>query len=299
MQSSRLGMGCWQLGNPLWHDRHDGHHLDLVAHALTLGIHTFDTAPGYGHGQSERLLGTALRGAREKVWLISKFGHDVDGHVSFQTTQILPSVQGSLTRLGTTYLDALLLHNPPKEILEGKQGHWQHLAELKQRGMVRGYGASIDTLVDANILLQQPGVTVVEILMNVFFQSLRSILPQFKAKGIHVIVKVPLDSGWLTGSYTEHTTFTGIRARWTPDVIVRRRHLIDQIKVRFPYLPLIEVALRFLYGFPEIDVVIPGVSSIQQLTTLMSIPQRPLPSADHQWLLDFYDHQIDKDPLPW
>src|SRR5262245_43322910 len=113
MQVSEIGLGAWQLANPDWnlHDSNDA--LEIVRAALDAGCNFVDTAPGYGYGRSEELLGQALRPVRQSVVICTKFSHhSADGISDFDTENIRPVLEGSMRRLQTDYIDILLLHNP-------------------------------------------------------------------------------------------------------------------------------------------------------------------------------------------
>src|SRR5262249_31420397 len=142
---SEVGFGGWQLGNEReFVQMTNEEAVRLVHAALDRGCNLFDTAPNYGLGASERILGQALQGRRAEAVITSKFGPHVDGDTDFNASLLLESVEGSLKRLQTDYLDVLLLHNPPLEVLHGTTAHWEILRTLKQQGKVRAFGASLD-----------------------------------------------------------------------------------------------------------------------------------------------------------
>ncbi|MFN2364178.1 MAG: aldo/keto reductase, partial [Halarsenatibacteraceae bacterium] len=173
IEVSEVGFGAWQLGNT----REDGSigqdAVDLVQKAIESGCNFFDTAPNYAGGNSEKLLGKALKNKREDVVINSKFGHSPDDVIDFDSTLIRDSVAGSLKRLETDYLDSVLLHNPSFEILEGKTDHFDILAELKAEGKIKAYGASVDTSKEIFALLNNTDAEVIEIMFNIFHQEPR------------------------------------------------------------------------------------------------------------------------------
>ena len=104
-----IGFGAWQLGNTKdWAGQDEKESVKLVQEALEKGCNFFDTAPGYGGGKSEEILGIALKGKREQAVISSKFGHHPDG-TDFSKDKIRMSLERSLKKLGTDYLDVLLL----------------------------------------------------------------------------------------------------------------------------------------------------------------------------------------------
>jgi aryl-alcohol dehydrogenase-like predicted oxidoreductase len=297
---SRLGFGGWQLGNHQeWGQMDEEQGIKLVQTAFENGITFFDTAPNYAAGRSEIYLGMATKLFRDKIYLNSKYGHDPDGNIGFSVAGIEPSIRGSLKRLQTTYLDSLLLHNPPMEILNGATSHFQELERLKQVGLIRAYGVSIDTAEEVEAVLKQPNVTIIELLYNIFFQSCRKLLSDIHKRGILLIIKVPLDSGWLTGKYTAKATFEGIRHRWSQEDIQRRADLVNQLSNITKDTSLTKYAMGFLFSYPEITTIIPGIKTIEQLHDHLNHQKYVLPHDIKQQFENLYDQSIAKNPLPW
>lgn len=178
---SILGFGAWPLGNTSHGiTMSDQEGIALVKEAVACGINFFDTAPNYALGRSETLLGKALVGIREHVVINSKFGHHVDDTLNFDESLIESSIRSSLHRLQTSYLDSVILHNPPLHVLKGETSHFVILEQLKQSGVIRGYGVSIDTLQELECTLKYLNVDVIELLFNVFSQSTRHCLTEIK-----------------------------------------------------------------------------------------------------------------------
>src|SRR5512137_898141 len=96
LRVSAVGFGAWQLANPIWAGPDEAGSVELVHAALAAGCNFFDTAPGYGGGASEQLLGRALQGRREKAVLCTKYGHADPRRANFSVTGLRPSLEGSL-----------------------------------------------------------------------------------------------------------------------------------------------------------------------------------------------------------
>ena len=111
---------------------------------------------------------------------------------------------------------------PRLHLLRHRSGLYEALAALQQAGVLRAYGVSVDTLPDMQTAMRTTGCTVMELLFNAFHQDVMAGLDGAAAQGIGLIVKVPLDSGWLAGRYGADSCFGGVRDRWPPDVISRR-----------------------------------------------------------------------------
>lgn len=111
---SEIGLGAWQLGSVRdSKSMTETDAINIVHKALEHGCNFFDTAPNYGLGKSEEIIGKALKGKRVQVIITSKFGHHANDELNFDPNEIEHSVDKSLNRLQTEYLDSILLHNPP------------------------------------------------------------------------------------------------------------------------------------------------------------------------------------------
>ncbi|MGD9910336.1 MAG: aldo/keto reductase [Candidatus Izemoplasmatales bacterium] len=295
---SRLGFGAWQLGNSLWSNMTFDEGVLFVKEALQQGITVFDTAPGYGNGESEKILGEGLKGNREKVFISSKFGHKADGSSDFRTSSMKEAIEESLTRLKTNYLDALLLHNPGSEILSHQTDHFEVMESLKKEGLIHHYGVSIDTYDELKQVLEIEGITIIEILLNVLFQGTLPLIEKAYEKGIIILAKVPLDSGWLSGKYNEHSKFEGIRSRWSQETITRRASLVTMIKELIYPEDILKVSMAFLYHIPGV-IVIPGTTKLEQLKTNVENELYQITDARFNQLRGFYLDWIEKEGLPW
>lgn len=296
---SEIGFGGWQLGNDLWGSMSFEEGVKLVQSAYLKGINCFDTAPGYSNGMSEQILGEALKEVRHAVFILTKFGHNHLNQTNFSVDVIEQSIDESLNRLQTTYLDSVLLHNPPREILEGNTNHQKEFARLKALGKIRGYGVSIDTLEELDLVLKHLDVDVIEILFNINHQAPKALFDEVKAKGILLLAKVPLDSGWLSGKYHANSQFTGIRSRWDREVIVKRAMIVDRIKAIVHDDDLAQYALGFILSFEAITTVIPGIKDQHQLDINIESSNLRLSEEIIVQLEKLYEDEIKPLHLPW
>ena len=145
-------IGSWQLAGPVSYDgKPDGHPdpgskqaIRLISSLVDLGLNFIDTAEQYGVGEGEVRVGKAIKGRRQNVVISSKFGYRVsnDGQrvANSDHNTILKSLEGSLRRLNTDYIDVYLYHCPPKDgnLEEAKN----ILDRAVQAGKIRSYGAS-------------------------------------------------------------------------------------------------------------------------------------------------------------
>lgn len=299
-QASRLGFGAWQLGSvDTWGNMSIETGIDLVQYAISKGITFFDTAPNYAQTRSEQILGLSLSPIREQVIINTKLGHLPSGRLSFQLEDLEASLEGSLQRLQTDYLDSVMLHNPPKEILLGETNHYQQLKEWKRQGKILAFGVSIDTPQELKWVLEANQVDGIELLYNVFFQASRGLMDEVKTRNIAVIVKVPLDSGWLSGKYDETAKFDGIRSRYTKEQIIRRSQLVKQLKSITPNEDILSYSLAFLLHYNWVTTIIPGSKNRQQLDQLVLASQIQMTNELHHQYEQFYDEWIQYNPLPW
>src|SRR5438874_1235903 len=124
------------------------------------------------------------------------------------------------------------------------------------------------------------GAQVLEVLLNAFHQEPRPALRRAQAAGVGVIVKVPLDSGWLGGRYRAGASFDGVRARWSEEVIARRAGLVERFEALLPDgVTTARGALGFLLAQTPVSSVIPGAKSVTQLQENVAAAGERLPEA--------------------
>jgi aryl-alcohol dehydrogenase-like predicted oxidoreductase len=302
LRVSAVGFGAWQLNNSIWGGPDEAGSIELVQAALDAGCNFFDTAPGYGGGASEHLLGKALKGRRDKAVLCTKYGHADPQKMGFSAAGLRPSLEASLRRLQTDYVDLLLLHNPPGDLLDGTKAAdlYAELEALQREGKLRAFGASIDTGHELRTLALTTGSGAAEVLFNAFHQDVRRALGEAARRGVGLVAKVPLDSGWLCGKYDEHSRFDGIRERWSPEVVARRAALVRKLRALLPPdMPLAQAALGFVLAHREIATVIPGAKTRAQLETNLLAAREPLPAASVAAVHALWETEIADNPLPW
>jgi len=297
-----IGFGAWQLNNPLWGGPDERTSIRLVQAALASGCNFFDVAPGYGDGASETLLGQALRARRQDAIICTKFGHGGPDGEDFSIAGLHASLEGSLRRLQTDYIDVLLLHNPPPALLDGNKAAdlFAELEGLQHSGRVRAFGASVDLARDLQQLAETTSSQAAEVLFNAFLQDTRQAFPAAGNNALGLIAKVPLDSGWLSGKYDAQSRFDGIRDRWSKEDIARRASLVERFRELLPEgLSLAQAALRFVLAHQEITTVIPGAKSEDQLQANLTAAAEPLPADCVTAIHRLWQHEIADHPLPW
>ncbi len=288
---SEISFGAWQIGNDdSWQGMNKGVAEKLIHAALDAGINLFDTAPNYGGGESERILGEALEGRRGDVVLVSKFGHRADGPKDFSIERFDERLVASLERLKTDYLDVLLLHNPPFEIYNGQDPIWEALEKARKAGKIRHYGASLDFAAEAEACLNNTGSDVFEIFFNILHQDIRKAFPLIREKEAGIIVKIPLDSGWLTGKYDSETRFEGIRSRWSIEDIARRAELVSRLGwLTKDGSDLACKAISYTLSYEEVSCVIPGIRTMEHLRGNIEAANCSISTEDRLRLEEFWE----------
>ncbi len=141
LEVSEVGFGLWSLASGRWGTFTEDQAVDLLRIAYDAGINYYDVSPLDGNGLGERLLGKAFADKRELVILSTKVGL-ADGRRDFSPAGIRKSVDESLARLATTYIDALQLHYPDAAAV-ANPAVWQSLEDLRNEGKIRYYGIAL------------------------------------------------------------------------------------------------------------------------------------------------------------
>lgn len=200
----RLGQGAWQIGEER---RRHAEELTALRVGLDLGLTLIDTAEMYGDGGSERLVGEAIAGRREQVYLVSKV---LPGNASRRDT--VAACERSLARLRTDYLDLYLLHwrgsVPLAQTLEA-------FVALRDRGLIRHYGVSnFDTadLDEARALAGGADIATNQVLYNLEQRGIEwDLLPACSDRAMPVMAYSPLGSD--SASLRKHPGLHAIAAR--------------------------------------------------------------------------------------
>ena len=300
---SEIGLGAWQLGvNSGWQSMSEKEAIAMVHKSIELGVNFFDTAPNYGLGTSELRLGKALKQYdRDRIVVNTKFGHTDTGTMNYRADYIRESLEGSLSRLGMDYVDSLIIHNPPFDHLDGrKNAHYEILEKLKDEGKIKAYGASLDTYAEMKLLMETTESEVIEAFFNILHQDAARAFEMAKAKDVGIIVKIPLDSGWLSGKYNAESTFQDIRSRWSKSDILTRARLVERIRTILDNeKDLARSAISFCLAYDAVSTVIPGNSTIAQLENNIESSKKSLSTELVSRLEDFYQNEVKELGLPW
>lgn len=173
----------------------DAEILQLLATAEELGINLLDTAPAYG--TSEERLGALLHGQRHRWVIATKAGEEFDGvnsHFDFSPQSITASVERSLQRLRTDYIDIVFVHSNGDDVRIIEEDHvFSTLAALKKAGKIRAYGMSTKTVAGGLLTVQLSDVAMVS--YSADYTDERDVLMQAQAQQKGIFLKKALASG--------------------------------------------------------------------------------------------------------
>jgi aryl-alcohol dehydrogenase-like predicted oxidoreductase len=257
----------------------------MVGLALDAGVNLFDTAEGYGQGQSEQVLGAALRraNARERALIatkVSTFGTGADDEdpdlrrLSYR--HVVGNAEAALRRLGTDWIDVYQLHAP--DFVTPWEETLRALDDLVSRGLVRYVGWSNHPAwhVARGQGIQElrgyaPFVSAQIYYSLIGREAEHEILPYCRAAGLGTLIWSPLAGGFLTGKYTREgpTGEGGRRAAFSvPPIDLERGYdAVDTMReiAEGRGVPVAHVAYAWLVAKPEVSSVIVGASRPEQL----------------------------------
>jgi aryl-alcohol dehydrogenase-like predicted oxidoreductase len=285
LEISRLGFGAWAAGGDKWRQgwsgQDDRDSREAIERALQLGINWIDTAPAYGWGHSETIVGQAIRGLARRPLLFTKCSalRAADGSVTFNLDpeSLRRELEGSLERLGTDSVDLYQLHRPlPEHDIE--RG-WQTLVSFRAEGLVHHIGVSNFAVTQLRrIGVISPVETIQPAYSLMQPEAAAELLPFAEEAGIGVIVYSPMGSGLLTGTMTQQR-FAALPAndwrkndpRFSPEKLARSFELVPRLRKvgELQSASLGAVALAWTLRHPAVDGAIVGFRSARQVETVI------------------------------
>ena len=270
---SALGFGCWEVGGD-YGDQMSA----AIPRAIDMGITCFDTAPVYGGGESERMLGKALGPRRKDVVVVTKCGAgyaDRPKGRDGRRESILSSVEESLRNLQTDYVDVLMPHWPDTNTPFEETMH--ALDTLVRQGKVRAVGVSNFSLDQIKECGATRRVDVVQHGYNMFDRRMeKEIYPYCRQHGIGAMVWGSLASGVLGGTFTADTKLgdndwrgRGVRefgAGMYAD-LPRTVRIVDDLKpiAENRGKTVAQLALRWVMSNPAVSVALVGTTNVGEL----------------------------------
>tara|TARA_B100001123_G_C15260345_1_gene1006367 strand:+ start:817 stop:1863 length:1047 start_codon:yes stop_codon:yes gene_type:complete len=241
LEISVIGYGAWGIGGaPFWENEGHTKSLDSIRKAYDLGINFFDTAPVYGFGHSEKLIGKALKPVRDKVILTTKCGLRWDkealGSIQKDTSRnsIMKEIDQSLKRLDTDVIDLYQVHWP--DVDTEQKETMETLLEIQEKGKIRHIGVSNYSAEQIKECLKYGDVVSLQPEFSLLARDIqKGTVSVCLENDIGIIAYSPLASGVLTGKYDKNTKFTdwrskGIIGAFTGERFVQNIEKVDRLK---------------------------------------------------------------------
>jgi aryl-alcohol dehydrogenase-like predicted oxidoreductase len=301
---STIGYGAWGIGGkPFWSTEGEENSIRSIEKSIDLGINFYDTAPVYGFGYSEELLGRALQSKRKDVIIATKCGlvwkkEDLKAIRKRATREsILEEIDLSLKRLRTDYIDLYQVHWPDEST--PIEETMNTLLQIQKEGKIRYIGVSnysVDQMKESlnygQIISLQPMYSMLE--RDIEKES----LPFCVENDIGIICYSPLASGVLTGKYDENTKFQdwrgqGIIGNFTGDVYVSHIKKVKQIaKIAQKHgKTLAQLAINRLLHQKGVTTAIVGVKNPDHVEQNMSSVGWDIPDNDLKIISDILNER--------
>ena len=288
LEVSAMGLGCWAIGGPWdwleadgrkmpvgWGQVDDAESIRAIHFALDAGINFFDTAANYGCGHSERILGQAIAGRRDKVILATKFGYLVDEENRTVTeagdpvVRIRQECESSLRNLNIDTIDLYQLHvwDYPFEKVPAMV---DLLESLVSEGKIRHYGWSTDSVEGARLFAQGKHCASIQHDLNVVLDA-PEMLKVCEELNLASVNRSPLARGALSGKYAKGTTFPQNDVRndeWSKDhFFAPTLNQLDAIReiLTSNGRTLVQGALAWIWARSEKTIPIPGFKTVAQV----------------------------------
>ncbi|GAB2942108.1 aldo/keto reductase [Streptomyces heilongjiangensis] len=301
VEVTELSYGAAGIGN-LYRPVADEEAAAAIDAAWDAGIRTFDTAPHYGLGLSERRLGEALRGRPRSTWTLStKVGRllvpadgDGGGHGDdlangfavpatlrrvwdFSADGVRRSLEASLDRLGLDRVDIVLLHDPDDHAEQALDEAYPALERLRGEGVVGAIGVGMNQSALPTRFLRETDIDVVLLAGRYTLleqEGLTDLLPEAAARGRSVLIGGVLNSGLLTDP-APGATYDYAPA---PEPVLDRARRLRAVTERHG-VPLRAAALHFPLGHPAVASVLTGARSTDEVRDTVEQLRAPVPAA--------------------
>ena len=313
LETSEIGFGTWALGSTWWGEVTEDHGERLLNEALDLGITFFETGDAYGQGTNEELVGRVLSPHRDRIQLSTKFGYVLEKgrreHSEGERPQrwdgafARSALEGSLRRLRTDHVDLYQLHNPRMEAIDSDEC-FATLEELRAEGKIRHYGVALGPAIgwreEGLRAIAEREITSVQTVYNLLEQDPgRDFLAAAAEHGVGVIARVPTSSGLLDDKLSPETTFgpTDHRRHRPREWLVDGLEKIDRIRFLCEEgtgRTMAQAALRFILAQPQMSVVIPTMTSSEELAEYAGAAEVPdLTSEELDRIGELYERNFD------
>jgi aryl-alcohol dehydrogenase-like predicted oxidoreductase len=278
IQISEIGFGAWGIGGMTpgassYGPTDDDTSCRALSCALDNGITFYDTSNAYGDGHSERLIGTTFNKTRDQVIIATKVGLLKYGvPLNFSTQAITTSLNQSLGRLKTDYVDLLQLHNPPPDVMENGDKILDCIDRLKSEGKIRAFGVSAQTPEHGLLAIKYLKPEALQVNFNMLDRRAVECGLMELAQGTQtsLVARTPLCFGFLSGTIVKNTQFESWdhRSRWPQEQVnawVEGAEALLDCRKHEPIQTKPQFAMRFCLSFPQISTVIPGMMTEKEV----------------------------------
>jgi aryl-alcohol dehydrogenase-like predicted oxidoreductase len=280
---SRIGLGTWAMGGVQWGGTDDDESVKTIHAALDLGVTLIDTAPAYGFGHSEKVVGRAIaeRGGRERVVLATKVGLEQEGNALYRNSskrQIFDEIEQSLKNLRTDYIDLYQVHWP--DFSTPYEETAQALLDLKKAGKIRAIGVSNYSIEAMERFRRVAPLAAAQPPLNLFErEAMDKIIPWCRANNVATLTYGALCRGLLTGKIGKNTRFEGDDLRKTdpkflPPRFAQYTRAVDMLQqfARKNYgKEVLPLALRWVVDQPGVSVALWGARHPGELDPLRDV----------------------------
>jgi aryl-alcohol dehydrogenase-like predicted oxidoreductase len=308
IKASRIGIGTWSIGGREWGGTDENQAKKTLLKALEKGINLIDTAPVYGLGRSEEIVGKVIQsyGKRDEIILATKVGLPwYDGEVKRNTTQrnIYKEIEDSLERLQTDYIDLYQVHWP--DPLVSQEETATALKKLHEDGKIRAIGVSNYSPKQMSDFLQYAPLHSDQPPYNLFERGIeQDVLPFCKRHGISTLTYSTLCRGLLSGKVTKDRSFSGDDLRKDADPKFQEPRFSQYLEAveklndfaRKNYdKDVLTLAVRWVLD-QGVDIALSGARKPEQLDFVNEIFDWELDDSALEEIDDILDSTI-KDPV--
>jgi len=309
---SEISLGTWQVGGK-WGSPFDQKNAEAILKtAIDTGVNFIDTADVYSDGLSEKAVGKTVKSYKQKIYIATKCGRKFQPHIdaSYTLAALRKSVEDSLQNIGVDHIDLIQLHCPPWETYYRSEV-FDLFDRLKEEGKIGALGVSVEKVEQAIKAIEHDNVTTIQIIFNMFRQRPSELFFDLaKQKNVGIIVRVPLASGLLSGTYSAETTFGENDHRTfnrngdafdkgeTFSGINYQKGLeaVRILKDHFGDSNLALLAIRWVLMYDAVSCVIPGASSPSQVqNNLLAADLQQISEADMTFIKSVYQQYVKED----
>lgn len=284
IKASVVGIGTWQMGGFRWGSTDEAESIKAVHAAIDTGINLIDTAPSYGLGLSEEVVGKALKGKRDKVILATKCGlvwHTNKGKFHFEeygksvhrylgSESIKYEVEQSLRRLGTDYIDIYQTHR--QDSTTPIEDTMDTLLGLQQEGKIRAIGVSNTNAQHIEEYLKYGVISSAQELYSMLDREIENeLLPCCREHSLSMLAYAPLAKGLLTGKIGPERQFGGDdqridNPRFSVENRIKTAEMLEKFKpvAEAHNITLAQLVIAWTFSQPGVTHVLCGTQKVQQ-----------------------------------